>query len=83
MHTTDILHRFNRSDGAVFCFAGEVCFSSCDKPNDAVLERKERVIFADTDTFAGKDTQPSLTNQHFADAHLLTVTPLDAEKLRF
>lgn len=83
MHTTNILHRFNCGDRAIFCLAGEVCFSSCDKPNDAVLEREERVIFADADAFAGKDAQPPLANQHFTDAHLLTVTPLDAEKLRF
>lgn len=83
MHTTNILHRFNCGDRAIFCFAGEVCFPAADETNDAVLEREERMIFADADTFAGKDAQPPLTNQHFADAHLLTVTPLNAEKLWF
>jgi len=56
--------------------------ANCAEFYDARIEREERVIFADTDVFAGHDLGAALANDDLANAYFLSVTAFDAEVLR-
>ena len=69
-----LLLRVDAATLAVFAHALEA--------DNAVRQRKQRVVRADADTGAGMDVGAALTHQNIARQHKLPVGTLDAQSLR-